>query len=197
MSKRTVLAWVDLETTGLDSKNGRILEYAVVFTDPALDELGSTQGVVPQDVAGVRALMDDYCTKMHTDNGLLAELEAIGASDVMTYEEHARVVEIQLMQVFQNMRSFVSDGVDDVIFVIAGSTIGFDRGWLKDHMPELEAMFHYRQLDVSSYKVGFPEIFGSATSEAHRAMPDIRESIAKHQKMRDIVAFASTMASFL
>ena len=86
---------------------------------------------------------------------------------------------------------------DDVIFVVAGSTVSFDKDWLKAHMPEVAKRLHYRQLDVSSYKVGFPEIFGTKTSEAHRAMADIRASIAMQQQMRDIVKFARSVQDTL
>ena len=77
--KKTVLFWVDLETTGLDEKNGRVLEYAVVLTDLELNELASIEGIVKQDVDEATALMDDYCRNMHTDNGLLAELAKAGS----------------------------------------------------------------------------------------------------------------------
>ena len=79
---------------------------------------------------------------------------------------------------------------DDVIFVVAGSTVSFDKDWLKAHMPEVARRLHYRQLDVSSYKVGFPEIFGTKTSDAHRAMADIRVSIEQQAKMRRLVEAA-------
>ena len=54
-------------------------------------------------------------------------------------------------------------------------------------MPTFEGRLHYRQLDVSSYKVGFPELFGTATSDAHRAMADIRASIGQQRLIRKIV----------
>lgn len=188
MVQRTVLTWIDLETTGLDEKKGRILEYAIVFTDLALDELGSTESIIRQDVQAARLLMDDYCVQMHTDNGLLKAIEDAGHDPEVTYFERMHLTQMQLMRQFSDMRAHLTSGDDDIIFVIAGNTVGFDRRWLKEHMPELEKILHYRQLDVSAYKVAFPEIFGTQTSDAHRAMADIRASISQHEEMRRLVA---------
>ncbi len=182
--QRTVLMWVDLETTGLDEKNGRILEYAIMFTDLELKfAYPSLTSIIKQDVAEARALMDDYCINMHSDNGLLDEIAAAGPGVGVGYENQIKIYEIAIVTVLKAMLS----KNENTIFVIAGSTIGFDRRWLKEHMPLLEKQLHYRQLDVSGYKVGFPELFGTATSDAHRAMPDIRDSIAAQQKMRDLI----------
>lgn len=188
MTKRTVLAWVDLETTGLDPNKGRILEYAIVFTDLYLEELSYIEGIIHQPVDEAVALMDDFCKEMHTKSGLLAELP--GPQSTLGYEDYLRIAEIGIKRAFATVAELAGDNPSDVIFVIAGSTVAFDRAFLKKAMPEVASLLHYRQLDVSSYKVGFPEIFGTNTSDAHRAMPDIRASIEHHRKMREIVAIA-------
>jgi oligoribonuclease len=182
--KKTVLVWVDLETTGLDERKGvgEILEYAVVLTDIELNEIDAVEGVITHDMNWVNDIMNDYVVEMHTKNGLLQEiLEASSKSGDLF--GHAAIAQAEKMLVGWLLRH----KTEDTIFVIAGSTVSFDRRWLKEHMPEFESMLHYRQLDVSVYKVGFPTIFGDGTSEAHRAMPDIRESIRKHWLMRDIM----------
>jgi oligoribonuclease len=174
--KRTVLTWVDLETTGLrPPSDHRILEFAVVFTDLELDELASVQGVIPQSVETIRDLADDYVIDMHTSNGLLAEIEAASSTD---YVGELGLAEAKILG------AMTAIGGDNTIFVIGGSTVGFDKSYLEVHMPALFDALHYRQLDVSTYKVGFPEIFGTETNAAHRAMADIRQSIEQQAKMR-------------
>jgi len=179
----TVLVWVDLETTGLET-TGTILESAVVLTDLALNTLDVYETIVPQNVPDALGLMDAYCKQMHTDNGLINELIQASSTDP-NYLESIVTIEQEILNRLERARAQFDGGV---IFVIAGSTVGFDKGWIKAHMPRLFKALHYRQLDVSTYKVGFPEIFGAKTSEAHRAMPDIRVSIEQHRKMREIVS---------
>lgn len=178
---RTVLAWIDLETTGLNKESGRILEYAVVFTDLELNELGAREAILLQDRNIAVELMDDYVVKMHTQNGLLDKL-IVG--DTTDYEDSLRIASSDILA---DMSGLELELGNDIIFVIGGSTIGFDKGWIEKHMPGLFEKLHYRQLDVSGYKVGFPELFGTATSNAHRAMDDIQASIATHRRMQMIV----------
>jgi oligoribonuclease len=194
--KHTVLAWIDLETTGLDENKGRILEYAVVFTDLELNELACRTNIIPQNVKIARDLMDDYVVEMHTKNKLLGQLEAANR-DALQYSDSIEEAEDDILTMLGIIRERVADRhievVDheaievDVIFVIAGNTVGFDKRWIKVHMPKLFEALHYRQLDVSCYKVGFPTIFGTGTSAAHRAMADIRSSIEQHRRMRGII----------
>jgi len=177
--KRTLLVWTDLETTGLDPEKGRVLEYALVLTDLKLNEVDSTELVVPQSTAEARSLMDDYVLKMHEGNGLLAAMEQTERQlPIPSYPESINVVDDMLVAFLEKY----NDG--NTIFVIAGNTVGFDKGYIKIHMPKLFDTLHYRQLDVSAYKVAFPEVFGTKTSDAHRAMGDIRASIESHSKMR-------------
>tara|TARA_S200002703_G_scaffold151802_1_gene151574 strand:+ start:291 stop:929 length:639 start_codon:yes stop_codon:yes gene_type:complete len=178
--KKTILVWTDLETTGLDRNNGRILEYGIVFTDLNLNEITSMEGLVKQDVDELRPLMDDYVTKMHTDNGLLDELRKAGPGVGVGYENQRVICDVAITTVIKSLQA----QHPTASFVLAGSTVGFDRGFIEVHMPSFFKQLHYRQLDVSGYKVGFPEIFGSSTSDAHRAMADIRESIEVQRKAR-------------
>jgi oligoribonuclease len=179
--QKTVLVWLDLETTGLDENNGQILEYAVMFTDLELNHVyPSLTSIIEQDVEVAQTFMDEYCVRMHYANGLLGELED---GEQTNYQERIQGHELALITVLKTMLQ--KD--ENIIFVIAGSTISFDKRWIKKHMPELHKMLHYRQLDVSVYKVGFPDIFGVGTSVKHRAMADIRDSIELHRQMRSIV----------
>ena len=185
MTARTILFWLDFEATGLDVRkgHGELLEFAVVFTDLELNELGADQGLIPHKIERIEAIIADKAREMHEKNGLLEELRSIQDNQTCYGDEAIRFVEDQLIA---RLKMFAAQ--EPTIFVIAGSSISYDRNALKEHMPRLEKMLHYRQLDVSVYKVGFPSIFGSETSTAHRAMDDIRESIKKHAMMRNIVS---------
>lgn len=196
---RTILAWFDFETTGLDPTKGRILEYAVIFTDLNLRRLSVLNNIIKQDVDEARALMDEFCLNMHTQNGLLDEIEKAGLGGAATYRDHANIVDTVLAKVARDLKRKYSDYEDPVRIIAAGSNILFDVGYAMehfpgfaselDHRPNLGSPTAYRVLDVSSYKMGFPEVFGAAesTSVAHRAMEDIEASIKKHQLMHDIV----------
>lgn len=186
MTARTILFWLDLEATSLDVRKGfgELLEYAVVFTDLELNELWCDEGVIPHKMDRVEALLGEKARAMHEKNGLLDELRSNQGDDAPWCfgEDAVRAVEDHILRMLKQFQ----DG--NTIFVLTGSSIGYDRIALKEHMPKLERMLHYRQLDTSVYKVGFPQLFGSETSVAHRAMADIRESIKKHALMRKIIS---------
>lgn len=185
--QKTVLAWCDLETTGLDKESGRILEYAIVCTDLELNDILYMSNIIPQNVGIVRTMMDKYVLKMHRENGLLKELEAI-EFNAPQYADSIEQAQDEILQMLNAVRGATGGNIADVIFVIAGNTVGFDKGWIEKDMSILFKALHYRQLDVSAYKVGFPELFGTKTSDAHRAMADIRASIEQQRRMRMIVA---------
>jgi len=186
--QETVLVWIDLETTGKRPvEDYRILEYAVVFTDLELNELSAREAVIPQCYDTAISQMDDYVTAMHSRNGLLDALRAFSARGDQDYEDNLRIASRDILADMFGLALELDKPRTEIIFVIAGNTVGFDRDYLEIHMPGLYEKLHYRQLDVSSYKVGFPNIFGTATSDKHRAMADIRDSIEQHRKMREIV----------
>jgi len=91
----TVLVWIDLETTGLKPvENHRILEYAMVLTDLELNEIASTDCIIPQDTSVAVALMDDYVTDMHEGNGLLEDLRKVERElPVPEYADSVRVAD--------------------------------------------------------------------------------------------------------
>lgn len=186
MTARTILFWLDLESTGLDVRkgHGELLEFAYVITDTQLNELGSDEGLIPHKMENIDPLLENKAREMHEANGLLDDMRSIQTTQWVFGEEAVYFIENGIIN---KLKTFLNED-PKTIFVIAGSSISFDRDAIKEHMPRLAKMLHYRQLDVSVYKVGFPHIFGEGTSTAHRAMADIRESIKKHAKMREIVA---------
>lgn len=200
-----MICWIDTETTCLIPKNGHLLEVAVVITDDDLKEVANMNVVcspVGCDIGDVQ--MDEVVRKMHTDNGLLqdvvtksmrrheAEKLLMGfVSDVFVdlpkAEDKRRCkcgqfkslhYEIDRDHAFEPMLVYAYAQTP-----LAGSTISFDRAWLKEHMPLLEGMFSYRSIDVSALtelaQRWSPETykFRPKSDDKHRAMSDIRGSI--------------------
>ncbi|MBP6104434.1 MAG: oligoribonuclease [Gammaproteobacteria bacterium] len=161
------LIWIDLEMTGLNPDHDRILEIATVLTDKALNIVAEGPVfTILQDEALLTG-MDAWNTKHHTKSGLLDRVRKQGVS-----ESHA---EAQTL-------AFLAPWVDAQSSPMCGSTIGQDRRFLYRYMPQLEAYFHYRNLDVSTVKelakYWKPHIVSQFKKKsAHLAMEDVKESI--------------------
>ena len=163
------LIWIDLEMTGLDTQNDTIIEIATIVTDKHLNELA--EGPVcaiaqPQDVMDA---MDEWNTRQHGESGLT---ERVLASDLSLRQAELATLE------------FLADWVDAGASPMAGNSICQDRRFLAREMPELERYFHYRNLDVSTLKIlaqlWAPDVAaGFAKESDHRALADIRDSIAE------------------
>ncbi len=161
------LVWIDLEMTGLSPERDRIIEIAVVVTDAQLGN--RTEGpvfAVHQSDATLDA-MDAWNKGTHGRSGLI---ERVKASTVDEASASAQVIEF--------LKRYVPAGKSPM----CGNSICQDRRFLANHMPELEAFFHYRNLDVSTLKElarrWKPEIMaGFKKAQAHTALADIQESI--------------------
>jgi len=166
-----MLAWIDLEMTGLDPARHTIVEIASLITDDELTVVEEGPDLVvhasPEDVAG----MDEYVRTMHTRSGLLAEMEksTLGLADA-----GAQTLE------------FLKRHIHEPRTVpLAGNSIGTDRRFLATQLPEIEDYLHYRSVDVSTLKElcrrWRPEVYKAAPVKkgGHRALQDIRESVAE------------------
>jgi len=188
-----MVVFIDLETTGLEPRNGSILEIAVVTTDDELNEVGEplVSLVKPLHGLGYEA-MDDFVYEMHTKSGLLTRLYEGHHGDTemgwgrVTPSAMARDlprrcdVEQMLIGAFQ---------VAPRSLIMAGSSIHFDRAWLDEHMGDFTKLFSHRMIDVSSFtecaKRWAPEIYAKRPGlgpdgkpvPQHRALDDIRMSI--------------------
>ncbi len=161
------LIWIDMEMTGLDPSRDRIIEIAVVVTDPHLSVRVPGPVLVVHQPDAVLDAMDAWNKGTHGKSGLIDRVKA----STLT-EQQAQV------QVIEFLRGYVSASKSPM----CGNSICQDRRFLANYMPTLEAFFHYRNLDVSTLKElakrWKPDIMaGFKKAQAHTALADIQESI--------------------
>lgn len=161
------LVWIDLEMTGLSPENDRIIEIAVVVTDAQLgNRVEGPVFAVHQSDATLDA-MDAWNKGTHGRSGLIDRVKASAVDEASA-----------VAQVIEFLKQYVPKNTSPM----CGNSICQDRRFLAIHMPELEAFFHYRNLDVSTLKElakrWKPEILaGFKKAQAHTALADIHESI--------------------
>ncbi|HSH29591.1 MAG TPA: oligoribonuclease [Thiohalobacter sp.] len=169
------LIWIDLEMTGLDTQSDRIIEIATIITDANLNLVAEGPVLaVHQDEAVMKA-MDDWNRKTHGESGLIERVKNSRLDE--------RAVELQTLE-------FLRQHVPQAKSPMCGNSICQDRRFLARCMPELEAWFHYRNLDVSTLKElaarWAPDLLSRFTKKAtHQALDDIRESIEELRFYRE------------
>jgi len=161
------LIWIDLEMTGLEPEEDRVIEIATIVTDSDLNILAQGPVLAVHQSDDVLNAMDEWCTTTHTGTGLVKRVQESNID-----EEHA------VKQTIEFLSLWVPKGSSP----ICGNSIGQDRRFLHKYMPELEQYFHYRNLDVSTIKElarrWKPEVLnGVQKTGTHLALDDIRESI--------------------
>jgi len=162
---------MDLEMTGLEPSRHVIVEIATVITDDHLNVVAEGPDLVIHATPEQLAEMGSVVTEMHTKSGLL---EAVKLSSVSVADAQAATL------------AFLKEHIDEARTVpLCGNSIGTDRRFLQEYMPELEEYFHYRNVDVSTIKElarrWHPEVLEDLPEKAtaHRALDDIKESIAE------------------
>ena len=172
------IVWIDCEMTGLSLANDALIEVAALVTDFELNQLGDGVDLVIKPPAEALEQMDDFERDMHTTSGLLTDLD------------HGIAIDEAQAQVLDYVREWVPEARRAPL---GGNTVGTDRGFLARDMPELEAHLHYRIIDVSSIKElsrrWYPRAYFNSPKKAggHRALADIRESIAELRYYREAV----------
>jgi oligoribonuclease len=166
-----VLVWMDLEMTGLDPSQNVIVEIATLITDDELNVVAEGPDLVIHQPEEKLAIMEPIVVEMHTKSGLL---DAIRTSTITLEEAGAATLE------------FIKQWVPEARKVpLCGNSIGMDRRFLEAYLPEIEHWLHYRSVDVSSIKEltrrWYPGLNNSRPFKVgtHRALDDIRESIAE------------------
>ncbi len=175
MKHQDNLIWLDLEMTGLDPEKERIIEIATIVTDSQLNILAEGPVLAVHQSDALLNAMDEWCTKTHGENGLT---------------QRVRESKVSEGDAEQQTLAFLREYLDKGASPMCGNSIGQDRRFLVKYMPELEAFFHYRNLDVSSLKElakrWKPEILpGFKKQNTHLALDDIRESIAELRYYRE------------
>jgi oligoribonuclease len=175
LSNNDNLIWLDMEMSGLLPDSDRILELAAVVTDANLNVLGESPVLVIHQSDAVLDGMDAWNKGAHGRSGLIDKVKASTLDEAAATE-----------QMIAFLKPFVAAGKSPM----CGNSICQDRRFMARYMPDLEAYFHYRNLDVSVFKElarrWKPEIHaGFKKASKHEALADIYESIDELKYYRE------------
>lgn len=175
MQNESNLVWVDMEMTGLDPDQHLVIEIATIVTDTELNTLAEGPVIAIRQSDAALDAMDEWNTTTHTGSGLVDRVKA------SAYDERRAAAE---------SIAFLEQWVPPGVSPMCGNTICQDRRFMARHLPELEAYFHYRNLDVSTLKILMqrwrPELeAGFTKTGTHLALDDIRESIEELRYYRE------------
>jgi oligoribonuclease len=168
------LIWIDMEMSGLDPGACAILEIAVIVTDGDLAEIAEGPDIVVHQPDGVLDAMDEWNIEHHGKSGLIARVKA-------------SVIDVEAAEAA--VLDFLAAHTEPGISPLAGNSVHQDRAFIDRHMPLLAAYLHYRNVDVSTVKElsfrWYPALPRFEKAEAHRALSDIRESLAELRHYRE------------
>jgi oligoribonuclease len=170
---------MDLEMTGLDPSVHVIVEIATLVTDDDLNIVAEGPDLVVHQPPQALAAMAEVVRAMHTSSGLLTQIEDS---------------KLSLADAGAQTLAFLKEHIPEPRTVpLAGNSIGTDRRFLAAELPEIEEWLHYRSVDVSTIKElarrWYPQVLAGAPPKvgSHRALDDIRESVAELRYYRDTV----------
>ncbi len=170
-AKPSKLLWVDLEMTGLDVQKDVILEVAIEVTDFNFKTLASYEAIINHPDA-VLADANEWAKNQHAISGLTERVRTQGRPE---------------QEVIHEMVGFIGAQFGNEPAILAGNSIHNDRQFIKRWWPEVDALLHYRMLDVTSLKIYMMGKYGVEfeKQEVHRAFDDIQASIAEWQYYMD------------
>ncbi|MEX2014854.1 MAG: oligoribonuclease [Candidatus Saccharimonadales bacterium] len=165
--KATKLLWIDLEMTGLNPENDRIIEVAVEVTDFEFKTLASYEALISQSKKALKG-MNEWSKNQHQASGLIERVKKEGRDE---------------SEVARELIGFIKAEFGNEPAILAGNSIHNDRAFIKRWWPEVDEVLHYRMLDVSSFKILMQAKYGInfAKKDVHRAFDDIQASIAELQ----------------
>lgn len=170
-----LLVWIDLEMTGLDPNQERIIEIATLITDSNLELIAEGPVLAVHQSDDLLNGMDEWNQKTHGESGLI---ERVRQSKLTAQDAQAQTLEFLARYVTPNSSP------------VCGNSIHQDRRFLEREMPELNRFFHYRNLDVSTLKElakrwNPKALEGFSKRNTHQAMDDIRESVLELKHYRE------------
>ncbi len=169
------LIWLDMEMTGLDPEKERIIEVAVVVTEPDLTVVAEGPVIVVHQSDSLLDAMDNWNTSTHGKSGLIDKVKASTVTEAEAED---------------TLLAFLAQHVPAGKSPMCGNTIGQDRRFMFAYMPRLEPFFHYRNLAVSTRKElarrWAPAVYkGFEKKSRHEALADIYESIDELKYYRE------------
>ena len=169
------LVWIDLEMTGLNPEQDRIIEIATIITDSELNIIAEGPVIAISQPKELLTQMDEWNTRTHTETGLIERVQASSYTESLA--EDATL-------------DFIQRFVPRNRSPLCGNSICQDRRFLARYMKRLEQYVHYRNLDVSTIKElarrWAPAVYsGFSKRNSHKAVEDIRESIAELRYYRE------------
>lgn len=170
--------WIDLETTGLDPDNDRVMEVGWFLSDH-FEKVTDEQSVIitPDKIAWELMQQDIFVQTMHTENDLLKDMEAFGSILIEDAED-------------QILEDLYKHGEE--LYVLAGASVHFDRAFIRNWMPRLDRKLSHRHFDVSTLRMffdsqGYASVGEKTRSTVHRALEDVVDSFELGKRYASLV----------
>lgn len=178
---KDLIAWLDLETTGLDPSTGMILEIGIVITNGQLKDVGRFSHVCRPTSLDILRLPQTV-VEMHSRSGLFA--------DIIDTPKTSYPMVLAKQKTLSFLNSF--EGIDWSEVPLGGCSVGFDRAWLKKFLPEVEKVFSHRNVDVSSFR----ELARRWSTKPEFQKPDIHRSLHDcYAAIRELQYYRNTVFS--